>query len=329
MQTKTALVVDDSRVARMTLGKLLRARGLEPVELGSGEEALAWLAEGDNRPDIIFMDVMMDGMDGLTATRRIRSSPALVSIPVVICTGNDSEADVERAREAGASTMLSKPPAPDALDALLTGLMSPDDATPAPQPEPQPQPQPQSQPQPQPQIDVEALVQQAIRQRLPAIEQQMRQAAEAVSRQVAEQVSSQQRETARAEQDSLSRQLREKLDVQAAQALEQAVERADLPQRLTTLLQESGMQWLQAQQQAVLQGLEQDSDALLRRRLDEQLSQQLAPLVTQQLAESRQHSEARENEQRQALEQRLARQQRIALGALLVAVIAVIVGIIL
>ena len=63
-----ALVVDDSRVARMTLSKLLRDHSYSSVEWGSAEEAMQWLQTTDTLPDIIFMDVMMATMDGLTAT---------------------------------------------------------------------------------------------------------------------------------------------------------------------------------------------------------------------------------------------------------------------
>lgn len=117
-----ALVVDDSRVARMTLGKLLVAHDLEVVELGSGEDALLYL-KGDNvKPDIIFMDVMMGGMDGLTATQQIKADDSLKNIPVVICTGHDTDADRAKSQDAGAVATLTKPPKAEALDAIIAEL---------------------------------------------------------------------------------------------------------------------------------------------------------------------------------------------------------------
>jgi CheY-like chemotaxis protein len=116
---KLALLVDDSRVARMTLKKLLVAHEFDVVEMGSGEEAITHLQSATALPDIIFMDVMMDGMDGLTATRQIKADANLSNIPVVICTGNDAEADIENALSTGAIAVLSKPPAEEALSDVL------------------------------------------------------------------------------------------------------------------------------------------------------------------------------------------------------------------
>ncbi|MDO7597443.1 MAG: response regulator [Pseudomonadota bacterium] len=117
-----ALVVDDSRVARMTLSKLLVAHNLKVVELGSGEDALIYL-KGDNvKPDIIFMDVMMGGMDGLMATQQIKADDNLKYIPVVVCTGHDTDADRAKSQQAGAVATLTKPPKAEALDAIIAEL---------------------------------------------------------------------------------------------------------------------------------------------------------------------------------------------------------------
>jgi len=117
-----ALVVDDSRVARMTLSKLLVAHDLDVVELGSGEEALAYLKGENAKPDIIFMDVMMGGMDGLTATQQIKADDNLKHIPIVVCTGHDTDADREKSRDVGAVAMLTKPPKAEALDVIIAEL---------------------------------------------------------------------------------------------------------------------------------------------------------------------------------------------------------------
>ena len=171
-----ALVVDDSRVARMTLGKLLVAHDLQVVELGSGEDALLYL-KGDNvKPDIIFMDVMMGGIDGLTATQQIKAEDNLKHIPVVVCTGHDTDADRAKSQEAGAVATLTKPPKAEALDAIIAELAhhiaivpqadtasSPIDST-------------------ELLTELEALVKQNL---LPTMQQELRGLAETVSRQVA------------------------------------------------------------------------------------------------------------------------------------------------
>lgn len=117
-----ALVVDDSRVARMTLSKLLVAHDLEVIELGSGEDALVYLKSDKIKPDIIFMDVMMGGMDGLTATQQIKADDNLKQIPVVICTGHDTDADRAKSQEVGAVATISKPPEAEALQAIIVAL---------------------------------------------------------------------------------------------------------------------------------------------------------------------------------------------------------------
>lgn len=133
MTEKLALVVDDSRVARMTLSKLLQSYGFSIVEQDSAEEALKWLSGDISLPDIIFMDVMMPGMDGVSATRELKARPLLKNIPVIVCTGHDSETDTDKARDSGATAVLAKPPSPQDLFQILTRLNQPR-STPAPAP---------------------------------------------------------------------------------------------------------------------------------------------------------------------------------------------------
>jgi len=127
---KTVLIVDDSRVARMSLKKALMPHGTQIVEMSSAEEAFDYLATENNHPDMIFMDVVMEGLDGLAATKKIKATPELNTIPVVICTGNQSELDNEKARESGAIAVLTKPPVPEAVDDIMTALTRHAEVTP-------------------------------------------------------------------------------------------------------------------------------------------------------------------------------------------------------
>jgi CheY-like chemotaxis protein len=126
MQNKLALVVDDSRVARMTLGKLLHAKNFDVVESPSGEAALDYLYSEQAKPDIIFMDVMMEGMDGLATTQKIKAESNFQRFPVVICTGNEAEADIDRAMAVGAVAVLSKPPVVEQLTDILSSVTASD-----------------------------------------------------------------------------------------------------------------------------------------------------------------------------------------------------------
>lgn len=119
------LIVDDSRVARMSLKKALIAHDADSIDLAevsSAEEAIEYLEREQRHPDIIFMDVTMAGMDGLMATIKIKATPRLNSIPVVICTGNQSELDNDNAISADAMAVLTKPPGHDAVHDIMTAL---------------------------------------------------------------------------------------------------------------------------------------------------------------------------------------------------------------
>ncbi|MFN3595053.1 MAG: response regulator, partial [Thiobacillaceae bacterium] len=118
-----ALVVDDSKVGRLTMQKKLEAFGIGVDLAESGLEALSYLER--RRPDMIFMDHMMPGLDGFEATRRIKSSPATRDIPVIIISGSDDEAFVRDARAVGADGAIAKPPTSEAIERILTTLPRP------------------------------------------------------------------------------------------------------------------------------------------------------------------------------------------------------------
>jgi CheY-like chemotaxis protein len=71
---------------------------------------------------MIFMDHMMPEMDGFEVTRRIKASPAIRDIPVIIVSGNDEATFVQEARAAGAMDAITKPPAAGVLENLLASL---------------------------------------------------------------------------------------------------------------------------------------------------------------------------------------------------------------
>jgi CheY-like chemotaxis protein len=107
MEGKRVLVVDDNAVNRRLLQVLLRSRGYEVCEAASAPEAFATLAE--KLPDVILMDLRLPGMDGLTATRKLKSDPATRGIPVVAVTSYAMKGDEEQAREVGCCACVTKP----------------------------------------------------------------------------------------------------------------------------------------------------------------------------------------------------------------------------
>ena len=116
MDIKKALVVDDSKVAHLTLRKLLLERGIEVDWVGSGEDCVKYL-EG-KKPDVIFMDVMMPGMDGFETSRTITSQHQ-DNAPIIMCSANATDEDKRDARDSGAVSFLSKPYTPEQLDSVL------------------------------------------------------------------------------------------------------------------------------------------------------------------------------------------------------------------
>lgn len=104
--TKRALIVDDSRSARVILSRMLEGYGLEVDSSESAEQALEYLRQA--RPDVIFMDHLMPGMDGFQAIQAIKGNPDTAMIPVIMYTSQEGELYVSQARALGAVGVLPK-----------------------------------------------------------------------------------------------------------------------------------------------------------------------------------------------------------------------------
>lgn len=121
MAIKNALLVDDSKVARFALSKLLESRDMEVNMAGSAEEALDFL-NSNQRPDVIFMDHLMPGMNGVEATKAIKGNPTTAGIPIIMCTSKKSSSFMEEARNFGVYNILTKPPQTEGLSLVLDQL---------------------------------------------------------------------------------------------------------------------------------------------------------------------------------------------------------------
>jgi CheY-like chemotaxis protein len=120
MTPKCALIVDDSRTARQVLGDVLSANRLRVETAASAEEALEYLSR--SRPDVIFMDHMMPGMDGFQAVRAIKANPATATIPIMMYTSQEGELYVGQARALGAVGVLPKQIKPVEVSEVLRSL---------------------------------------------------------------------------------------------------------------------------------------------------------------------------------------------------------------
>ncbi|MCL5265377.1 MAG: response regulator [Chloroflexi bacterium] len=107
MEAKKILVVDDNALSLELAGDLLRLEGYIVFEAASASEALD-IAKSI-RLDLILMDISMPGMDGLTATRALKSDPATAHIPVIALTAHAMQGDEKKGYAAGCDAYVTKP----------------------------------------------------------------------------------------------------------------------------------------------------------------------------------------------------------------------------
>ncbi|RKG71571.1 hybrid sensor histidine kinase/response regulator [Corallococcus exercitus] len=100
------LLVDDSPIARATEGALVKALGHSVEEAQDGEEA--YVKVQTNTYDLILTDVQMPKLDGFSLTRRLKGTPAVARIPVIILSSLASPEDKRRGLDAGADAYLVK-----------------------------------------------------------------------------------------------------------------------------------------------------------------------------------------------------------------------------
>jgi len=117
---KTALIVDDSKSARVVLKRMLETHDLDVDTAESAEDALEYL--NGNRPDVIFMDHMMPGMDGFEAVSAIKNNPDTATIPIMMYTSQQGELYVGQARALGAVGVLPKQVEPVEVSKVLESL---------------------------------------------------------------------------------------------------------------------------------------------------------------------------------------------------------------
>jgi signal transduction histidine kinase len=105
--TSKILIVDDEVSGIITLEAMLEGEGYEVESARNGESALK---KAENiLPDLILLDVMMPGMDGFEVCRRIRATPILAEVPIIILTALNDHASRLTGLEAGADDFFSKP----------------------------------------------------------------------------------------------------------------------------------------------------------------------------------------------------------------------------
>ena len=114
--SRKILIVDDEAHIRTLLEQTLEDLEDEGVELLTAADGAAGLALVEaERPDLVFLDVMMPSMNGYEVCRAVRSDLGLTDVTIVLLTAKGQQADRRRAVEVGADEFLTKPFDPDEL----------------------------------------------------------------------------------------------------------------------------------------------------------------------------------------------------------------------
>ena len=104
---KKALVVDDIATERVALIKILKKLGIDAIEATTGREAID--KTGSEKPDVIFMDVVMPDMNGFQACREITRNEATKSIPIIMVSTKNRAPDEFNGKANGARDYIFKP----------------------------------------------------------------------------------------------------------------------------------------------------------------------------------------------------------------------------
>lgn len=116
------LVIDDDADSLELIELMLKRQGYEVVTAQGGERGLAQVATA--KPDLIILDIMMPQMDGYEVCRRLRGTPRLASVPIIMFTAKTRVDDKVAGFEAGADDYLTKPTRPAELAARVKAILS-------------------------------------------------------------------------------------------------------------------------------------------------------------------------------------------------------------
>ena len=116
------LIVDDNQHLRKLVATILHAFGVTQTAQAASATR-AWVMLREFSPDVIFLDWVMDGMNGIDLVKMIRNDPASPNpfVPIIMLTGNSQFDHVRQARDAGANEFLAKPVS---ANAILTRLLA-------------------------------------------------------------------------------------------------------------------------------------------------------------------------------------------------------------
>lgn len=121
MPEKKILVVEDDEDIMELISYNLERENYTVVKAGSGEKALQKITK--DRPDMVLLDLMLPGTDGLQVCKKIKADPGTARIPVIMVTAKGEEADIITGLEAGADDYITKPFRPKELIARVRAVL--------------------------------------------------------------------------------------------------------------------------------------------------------------------------------------------------------------
>ncbi|HEU4602924.1 MAG TPA: response regulator [Steroidobacteraceae bacterium] len=117
MAITKVLIVDDAATDRSNLQSIVTSAGYVASTASSGREALERIAR--DKPDVIFLDILMPDMDGFELCRGLRANDTTKSTPIVVVSSKNQKADRVWALEQGANAYVAKPYKPeDIIDSI-------------------------------------------------------------------------------------------------------------------------------------------------------------------------------------------------------------------
>jgi DNA-binding response OmpR family regulator len=119
-----ALIIDDSATVVAALRKVLRSAGFETQEAMDAEQGLSLIEQ--HPPELIFLDIILPGMNGFNALRTIRRSPVSQHIPVIMISGNEHATEQFYADRIGADDFMKKPFSRHEIFARIEALLGED-----------------------------------------------------------------------------------------------------------------------------------------------------------------------------------------------------------
>ena len=121
MLKQSVLVVEDEEDIRELVSYNLLKEGYQVAGVASGEEALA--AVNAKPPDLVLLDLMLPGLDGLTVCRKLKANPLSEPIPIVMLTAKGEEVDIVTGLNMGADDYVTKPFSPKVLLARVQAVL--------------------------------------------------------------------------------------------------------------------------------------------------------------------------------------------------------------